>query len=360
QQDLSNADAILIMGSSMAENHPVGFQWVMEARERGAKIIHVDPRFTRTSAMADIWLPLRAGSDILFLGALVNYVLTNNKEFREYVVRYTNAPTILRDDFKDTEDLDGLFSGWDAEKKKYDPETWLYRSAPRKDSKETAGHSDIGGGHGKDRGGEAQEVTNFDWDFSLEDPQCVFQVLKRHFSRYTPEMVERFCGVPKEVFLKAAETFSSASGTDKTAAICYAVGWTQHSKGVQIIRTAAILQLLLGNIGRPGGGILALRGHASIQGSTDIPTLYDILPGYLTMPRKGDQRLQQYLDNYTKKTGLWAHYPEYLVSTLKAYYGRRATAENGFGYSWLPKLIGNHSFFEYLYDMLDGKMEGMF
>ena len=272
----------MIMGSSMAENHPVGFQWVMEARERGAKVIHVDPRFTRTSAMTDIWLPLRAGSDIIFLGGLVNYVLTNNKEFREYVVRYTNAPTILREDFKDTEDLDGLFSGWDEEKKKYDPETWLYRSAPRKKMSDSVpGHSDVGGGHAKDRGGEAQEVTNFDWDFSLEDPQCVFQVLKRHFARYTPEMVERFCGIAKEAFLKAAETFTSASGPEKTAAICYAVGWTQHSNGVQIIRTAAILQLLLGNIGRPGGGILALRGHASIQGSTDIPTLYDILPGYL-------------------------------------------------------------------------------
>src|SRR5215468_8558204 len=158
------------MGSSMAENHPVGFQWVMEARERGAKIIHIDPRFTRTSAMADIWVPLRAGSDIIFLGALVNYVLINNKEFREYVVRYTNAPTILRDDFKDSEELDGFFSGWDEEKKKYDPQTWLYRSAPRKNTNEFAGHAEMGGGHAKDRGGEAQDATNIDWDFSLQDP----------------------------------------------------------------------------------------------------------------------------------------------------------------------------------------------
>jgi formate dehydrogenase major subunit len=257
------------MGSSMAENHPVGFQWVMEARERGAKLIHVDLRFTRTSAMADIWVPLRAGSDIIFLGAMVNYVLTNNKEFREYVVNYTNAATLLRDDFKDTEDLDGLFSGWDAEKKQYDPESWLYRGAPVKSGGKGSkpGHSGAGGGHGKDRGGEAQEANKFEWDTSLQDPRCVFQVLKRHFSRYTPEMVERFCGVSQDVFIKVAETFSSASGPEKTAAICYAVGWTQHSKGVQIIRTASILQMLLGNIGRPGGGILALRGHASIQGS---------------------------------------------------------------------------------------------
>ena len=197
-------------------------------------------------------------------------------------------------------------------------------------------------------------------DLTLQDPQCVFQKLKRHFSRYTPEMVEKVCGISPDVFHKVAHALAAASGPERTAAVCYAVGWTQHSKGVQIIRAAAILQLLLGNIGRPGGGILALRGHASIQGSTDIPTLYDILPGYLTMPRKGDETLQQYLDKYTKKTGLWAHYPEYMVSTLKAYYGKHATADNDFCYGLLPKLTGNHSFFEFLYDMLDGKMEGMF
>jgi formate dehydrogenase major subunit len=346
----------------MAENHPVGFQWVMEARERGAKIIHVDPRFNRTSAMADIWLPLRAGSDIIFLGGLVNYVLTNNKEFREYVVRYTNAATILRDDFKDTEELEGLFSGWDAEHKKYDPETWMYRSSPRKQTAETPSHSDVGGGHTKERGGEAQDMSNFDWDFSLEDPQCVFQVLKRHFARYTPEVVERFCGIPKEAFLKAAETFTSASGPEKTAAICYAVGWTQHSNGVQIIRTAAILQLLLGNIGRPGGGILALRGHASIQGSTDIPTLYDILPGYLPMPvfAEDSHKLKEYIKKHRVRIGVWSNFDAYIVSLLKAYYGDAATTENDFGFNWLPRVTGDHSHFGYWYDMLDGKMEGLF
>src|SRR5947209_3430595 len=272
------------MGSSMAENHPVGFQWVMEAREKGAKAIHVDPRFTRTSAMADIWLPLRAGTDIIFLGALIRYVFENNRVFHDYVVSYTNASTILREDFRDTEDLDGFFSGWDAQKEKYDQESWLYQGAPKNDSSKAPGHSEIGGGQGKDRGGEAQDAGKYEADPTLQHPRCVFQVLKRHFSRYTPEMVERFCGVPQDVFLKAAEAFTSASGPEKTGAICYAVGWTQHSKGVQIIRSAAILQLLLGNIGRPGGGIMALRGHASIQGSTDIPTLYDILPVYLPMP----------------------------------------------------------------------------
>jgi len=363
QQDLSNSDAILIMGSSMAENHPVGFQWVMEARERGAKIIHVDPRFTRTSAMADIWVPLRAGSDIIFLGGIINYVLANNKEFRDYVVHYTNAATLLRDDFKDTEDLDGMFSGWNAEKKQYDPETWLYRGAPVKGSKgQKPGHSGAGGGHGKDRGGEAQEANKFESDTSLEDPRCVFQVLKRHFSRYTPEMVERYCGVPKDIFFKTAETFASASGPEKTGAICYAVGWTQHSKGVQIIRAAAVLQLLLGNIGRPGGGVMALRGHASIQGSTDVPTLYDILPGYLPMPffEADANDLKGYLKKHKPSTGLWANFDAYFVSLMKAYYGDAATKENDWGFDWLPRVTGDHSHFGYWLDMQDGKMEGLF
>src|SRR5262245_17651526 len=325
------------MGSSMAENHPVGFQWVVEARERGAKVIHVDPRFTRTSAMADIWVPLRAGTDILFLGALINYVLENNREFREYVVAYTNAPTILREDFRDTEDLDGLFSGWDAEKKKYDPESWLYEGAPSKSGDEKPGHADAGGGHGKDRGGEAEDAAKKESDPTLQHPRCVFQVLKRHFSRYTPEMVERYCGIAKEVFLKTADVFSSASGPEKTGAICYAVGWTQHSKGVQIIRAAAILQLLLGNIGRPGGGILALRGHASIQGSTDIPTLYDVLPGYLPMPffKADSNQLQDHFKKHRAKTGLWHGFDKYFVSLMKAYYGEAATKQNDWGFNWL-------------------------
>jgi formate dehydrogenase major subunit len=362
QQDLSNADAILIMGSSMAENHPVGFQWVIEAREKGAKIIHVDPRYTRTSAMADIWVPLRAGSDIIFLGALVHFVLENNKDFRDYVVHYTNASTILREDFRDTEDLDGFFSGWDAEKGKYDPKTWLYQGSPGQQTDEKAGHSEAGGGHGKDRGGEAGDVGNFESDPTLQHPRCVFQVLKRHFARYTPEMVERYCGVPQDVFLEVADTFASASGADKTAAICYAVGWTQHSKGVQIIRTAAILQLLLGNIGRPGGGILALRGHASIQGSTDIPTLYDILPGYMPMPffEADSHKLKNYLEKHSSRTGLWASFDKYFISLMKAYYGDAATKENDWGFNWLPRVTGDHSHFGYWLDMADGKLEGLF
>ena len=345
----------------MAENHPVGFQWVIEARERGAKVIHVDPRFTRTSAMADIWTPIRAGTDIIFLGGLIHYVLENNKEFREYVVHYTNAATILREEFKDTEDLDGFFSGWNAEEMKYEPDSWLYKGTPKKKGP-PAGHHAAGGGHGKDRGGEAQEASELEWDTSLQHPKCVFQVLQRHFSRYTPAMVEKACGVAQDVFLKIAETFASASGPEKTAAICYAVGWTQHSKGVQIIRAAAILQSLLGNIGRPGGGILALRGHASIQGSTDIPTLYDILPGYLPMPffEADANTLQDYIKRHKTKTGLWAGFDKYFVSLMKAYFGEAASKENDYGFDWLPRVTGDHSHFGYWLDMMDGKMEGLF
>jgi len=363
QQDLANADAILIMGSSMAENHPVGFQWVIEAREKnGAKIIHVDPRFNRTSAMADYWLPLRAGSDIVFLGALINYTIANDRWFRDYVIPYTNAATILREDFVDTEDLGGLFSGWDAEKKQYDPESWLYEGATKKSEGEQPGMREHGGGHGKDRGGEAQNLDEPHRDETLQHPRCVFQVLKRHFARYTPELVEQACGIPRERFIEIADIFTSASGREKTAAICYAVGWTQHSTGVQTIRAAAILQLLLGNIGRPGGGIMALRGHASIQGSTDIPTLYDILPGYLPMPSHNDDDdgdLAAYIKRHRSPKGWWYNLDKYIVSLLKAYYGDAATPENGFGFNWLPRLTGDHSYFGYWLDMADGALEGL-
>ncbi len=345
----------------MAENHPVGFQWVMEAREKGGKVIHVDPRFSRTSAMADYWLPLRPGSDIIFLGALINYTLHHEKYFREYVVHYTNAPTILREDFRDTEELGGIFSGWSVEEKQYDPTTWLYEGSPVKDSGH-AGHAKAGGGHGKDRGGEAGDLGEHKNDPTLQHPRCVFQVLKRHFARYTPELVERSCGIPKEKFLKVAEVYTSASGPEKTGAICYAVGWTQHSKGVQIIRAAAILQLLLGNTGRPGGGVLALRGHATIQGSTDVPTLYDILPGYLPMPffEADSKTLDAYLKRHSAKTGWWNNFDKYAISLLKAWYGDAATPENEFGFHFLPRVTGDHSEYGYWLDMAEGKMEGLF
>ncbi len=360
QQDLANADAVLVMGSSMAENHPVGFRWVVKARERGATLIHVDPRFTRTSAMADIWVPLRAGSDIVFLGGLINHVLAHEREFREYVVHYTNAPMILRDDFRDTEDLGGLFSGWNDAEQKYSPQTWLYKGAPT--SQHMAGHEDAEGGHGKDRGGEAADLSEYERDETLRHPRCVFQVLKRHYERYTPELVERACGVPRDLFLRVADAYVSASGPEKTGVICYAVGWTQHSVGVQIIRTAAILQLLLGNIGRPGGGVMALRGHASIQGSTDIPTLYDILPGYLPMPffEVDSNRLANYIEKHSTPTGWWHNFDKYIVSLLKAWYGEAATKANDWGFDWLPRVTGDHSHFGYWLDMADGKLDGLF
>jgi len=318
----------------MAEAHPVGFRWVMKAKERGATIIHVDPRFSRTSALADIWVPLRAGTDIVFLGALIRHVIETESFFREYVAHFTNGSCILREKFGDS-DATGYFSGWDEKKRAYDPETWLY---------------------------EGDGLSYPKRDFSLEHPRCVFQILKRHFARYTPEIVQRACGIAPELFSKVADALTRASGPEKTAAICYAVGWTQHSKGVQIIRTAAILQLLLGNIGRPGGGIMALRGHASIQGSTDIPTLYDVLPGYLSMPRggKGEDTLRDFLSTHTNKTGLWANFPKYFISLLKAYYGARATKENEFGYNWLPKITDDHSYFNFMYAMAKGEMEGLF
>jgi formate dehydrogenase major subunit len=321
----------------MAEAHPVGFRWVMKAKERGATIIHVDPRFSRTSALADIWVPMRAGGDIAFLGGLVRHLIENNLFFRDYVVHFTNASCILREDFRDAEEgATGVFSGWNEEQRVYDKQTWSYNG---------------------NRGLSFPER-----DLTLQHPRCVFQALRRHFARYTPEMVETICGISPALFHKVADALVAASGPEKSAAICYALGWTQHSKGVQIIRTAAILQLLLGNIGRPGGGILALRGHASIQGSTDVPTLYDILPGYLPMPRGdgSEETLRDYLAHQTKPTGLWHNTPAYFVSVLKAYYGKNATVENDFGYNFVPKITGNHSLFEYMSDMADGKMEGMF
>ncbi len=359
QQDLVNSDAILIMGSSMAENHPVGFQWVMEARARGAKIVHVDPRFNRTSAMADVWAPLRAGSDIVLLGALINYVLENEKYFREYVVSYTNASVILRDDFKDTEDLGGFFSGWNEEKKEYKTDSWAYKGSSLK--KDMSDH-EASGGHAQDRGGEKLEDSVFEQDKTLQNPRCVFQVLKRHFARYTPEMVEKVCGVAPDVFHTIADIFCSASGPEKTAAICYAVGWTQHSDGVQIIRSAAILQLLLGNVGRPGGGVLALRGHASIQGSTDIPTLYDVLPGYLPMPffEEDSDTLQRFIEAHSPRAGWWNNFDKYIVSLLKSYYGENATKENNFGFDWLPRVTSDHSHLGYWVEMAEGKVEGLF
>jgi formate dehydrogenase major subunit len=345
----------------MAEGHPVGFQWVMEAKARGAKVIHVDPRFTRTSALADLHVPIRAGSDIAFLGGIVNHILENGREFREYVVEYTNAPVIVDEGFRDTEDLDGLFSGFDPETGTYDPSSWSYDGMPVA-TNTGARKGKIAGGEGHGSGGAKLAHGNPPHtDPTLEHPRCVFQLLKKHFRRYTPELVEQACGVPRALFLEVAEALCANSGRERTSAFCYAVGWTHHTVGVQYIRTAAIIQLLLGNIGRPGGGILALRGHASIQGSTDIPTLYNLLPGYLTMPIAGSHdSLAEYLEDVCLPAGFWGRCDTYLISLLKAYFGDRATADNDFCFDHLPKLTGDHSIFPTVMGMLDGRCQGFF
>jgi formate dehydrogenase major subunit len=350
------------MGSNMAENHPVGFQWVVEAKKRGAKVIHVDPRFTRTSALADRFVALRAGSDIAFLGAIVHHILEEDRAFREYVVRYTNAATIVSEDFRDTEDLDGLFSGWDPESGTYDPDTWQYEEMQ---VAAASGQRELGApvgqaAHGA-HGGALEHGEPPHRDDSLQHPRCVYQLLRRHFARYTPELVEQVCGVSREDFLAVCDALCDNSGRERTAAICYAVGWTQHTVGVQYIRTASIIQLLLGNIGRPGGGILALRGHASIQGSTDIPTLYDILPGYLPMPSAHAHRsLEDYAEQNSPPAGYWANMRAYTVSLLKAWWGDAATADNDYCFARLPRLTGDHSYYSTLAGMVDGTVKGLF
>jgi len=333
---MANADCIVIQGSNMAECHPVGFQWVEEAKARGAVVIHVDPRFTRTSAVCDKHIPIRAGSDVVLLGALINHVLTHDLWFRDYVLAYTNAATLVGADFRDTEDLGGLFSGFDPQTGQYDPSSWAYE---------------------RDEAGAP--VT----DATLQHPRTVFQILKRHYARYTPEMVRDVCGIDTTMFDYLARAVTANSGRERTTCFAYAVGWTQHTLGAQYIRTAAILQLLLGNVGRPGGGIMALRGHASIQGSTDIPTLYDMLPGYLPMPKAGrDDTLRQYLDRVGSKSqkGFWANADAYLVSLLKAWWGDAATAANDWAFDYLPRLTGPHGTYQAVTGMLNDEVEGYF
>ena len=323
------------MGSNMAEAHPVAYANVVKAKERGAKVIHVDPHYSRTSALVNLYVATRAGSDIVFLGAIIHHLLETKSYFHDYVVNYTNAATLIRGDFGDTEDLDGLFSGFDPASETYaDQSSWDY-----------------------ERDAEGRPLT----DPTLQHPRCVFQIMRHHFARYTPEMVEEVCGVSREQWMQVTQTLIENSGRERTSAICYAVGWTQQSKGVQIIRAAAIIQLLLGNIGRPGGGIMALRGHASIQGSTDVPTLYDLLSGY--MPQPGALVPQQTLDEYIatsgQKTGWWSNFPAYIRSLLQAWYGEAANEEEGnCCYRWLPKTTGDHSHLATSYEMLDGKVRG--
>src|SRR5438132_924939 len=333
--DIKNADVILAMGGNPAENHPVGFKWFMEAKKtRGAKLVVVDPRFTRTAAVADFYAPLRPGTDIAFLLGLIRYALNTGRYHQDYVRIHTNGPFLINPEFTFT---DGLFSGFDPATKKYAKDTWGYTA----DAKTQA----------------------YGTDPTMQNPRSVLQLLKQHVDRYTPEMVERICGTPKDKFLKVAEIVTSTGNAQRCGTITYALGWTQHSTAVQIIRAAAMLQLLLGNVGRPGGGVNAFRGHSNIQGATDIAGTFDILPGYLKTPAGPQQTLAQYLESATPTTlnkeawasmNYWQNYPKFMVSLLKATYAKAATKENDFGYAWLPKVDGNYSWMYICDDMYRG------
>lgn len=383
QQDLANSDCILFMGSNMAEAHPVGFRWPMKAKAKGGTLIHVDPRFTRMSALCDLHVGIRAGSDIAFLGGLVNYVLTHDRWFHEYVLNYTNASTILDQNFQDTEDLEGLFSGYDGDGKtgNYDARAGHWAYPPHREEEDWPGappmyrmlKQELGvHGHSLDAGPccasgmrkDAAAVAEAEdgKDPTLEHPFCVFQILKRHFARYTPELVSEICGCSPAEFVRVARLLCDNSGRERTTSIVYALGWTQHTTGVQMIRTAGILQLLLGNMGRPGGGIMAMRGHSTIQGSTDLATLYDGLPGYLPQPCADPQHetLDGFVQHEGLSTGYWSNFRKFTVSLLKAWYGDAARPENDFGFPWLARVDADYSQLPYFNRMSQGAVKGYF
>lgn len=360
--DLQNSDLIVLEGSNMAEAHPVAYQWVVEAKARGATIVHIDPHYSRTSVMADMFVPLRPGTDIAFLGGIINHVLQTESDFREYVLAYTNAPTILREEFQDV-DADGLFSGFDAEKREYDQTSWQYEGAfvaAAAGQREQEGSLQRMGSGGEGQGG-ADARREPQLDLTLQHPRCVYQVLKRHYEPYTPEMVERVCGVPPELFAKVCKLFVENSGRERTTAFVHGVGWTQHTIGSQYIRCASILQLLLGNMGRPGGGVMAMRGHASIQGSSDIPTLFDTLPGYIPMPHAHrHEGLDSFIEADAAKRGFWGNMRDYTVSLLKAWWGAAATEENEYCFDYLPRLTGSHSTYDTVMEQIAGTVKGYF
>jgi formate dehydrogenase major subunit len=336
--DIRNSDCILIMGSNAAENHPISFKWVTEAMKRGGKLISVDPRFTRTSSKADFFTPLRSGTDIAFLGGMIKYIIENKKYFTEYISEYTNAPFILSEKY---EFRDGLFSGYDSKTRTYDTSMWAFE---------------------KDENGNPRK------DRTLQDPRCVFQLLKEHFSRYDLDTVSAVTGTPKEDLVKVYEMYSATGVKGKAGTIMYAMGWTQHTVGVQNIRTMAIIQLLLGNMGVAGGGVNALRGESNVQGSTDHCILYHIWPGYLQTPKASQASLSDYNAKCTPKTNdplsanWWGNYPKYSVSLLKSFFGRKATNANDFGYSWLPKLDDGkaYTWLDIFDEMYKGKFQGFF
>jgi formate dehydrogenase major subunit len=335
--DLKNSDCILIMGSNAAEHHPIAFKWILRAKEKGAKIIHVDPRYTRTSARCDYHVPLRSGTDIAFLGGMINHILNKDLYFKDYVLNYTNASFIVG---KDYAFKDGLFSGYDAAKRKYNKDTWVLE---------------------KDAKGIPKR------DMSLSDPRCVFQMMKTHYSRYTLEKVSSITGVSKEDLVRVYEEYGATGKPDKAGTECYALGWTHHTTGSQIIRTMSLIQLLLGNMGIAGGGVNALRGEPNVQGSTDHAILYNVLPGYLKMPAASLDTLEKYLHKSTPESkdpqsaNYYQNYPKFFVSFLKSYFGDKATKENDFGYSWIPKLDdGRHYSLMHQFDqMYAGKVKGL-
>lgn len=331
--DFKNTDCALIIGSNAAENHPVSFSWLMEAREkRGAKIIHVDPRFTRTSSKADLYAPIRSGTDIAFFGGLFNYVFGKNRYHHDYVLHYTNAAYIISDEYDFN---DGMFSGFSTETKSYNKASWSYK---------------------KDADGKILK------DPTLQDPRCVFQLMKKHYARYDADMVSKITGMPKEKFLQVAEMFSETHKAEKTGTILYAMGQTQHTVGSQNCRALSMLQLLLGNIGRPGGGVNALRGHSNVQGSTDMACLFHLLPGYLPVPNDGDHPTLEAYNATTPKGGYWTNRPKFIAGLLKAWWGDKATKENDLAYNYLPKPKKgyNHSHIGVFEDMFKGKIKGLF
>tara|TARA_B100001123_G_scaffold431930_2_gene554125 strand:+ start:3958 stop:6327 length:2370 start_codon:yes stop_codon:yes gene_type:complete len=334
-KDIKNADVVLVMGANPAENHPCGFKWAIEARdENGAALLTIDPRFTRTSAVADKHMQIRPGSDIAVLGGLIRYILTNNLHHTEYVQEHTNASFLVGGDFGFE---DGLFSGFEEATSAYDKASWGYEF------------------------GSDGYVRR---DQTLQDPRCVFQLLQRHYERYTPEMVAQIAGCSVEKFLEMAEIIGSTGRADRVGTIMYAVGWTMHTVGSQIIRTAAIMQLLLGNIGRPGGGINALRGHANVQGATDHAIVAGILPGYLKVPTPEQETLRDHLDASTPSplvpdtSNYWGNYPNFLVSQLKAWFGENATPANEFGYQYLGKQEGDATWLSIWDEAYQGRLEG--
>jgi formate dehydrogenase major subunit len=375
--DIKNTDVMLIMGGNPAENHPCGFKWAVEAkRQRNAKMIVVDPRFTRTAAVADMFLQIRAGADIAFLGGMIHYALENQRIAKEYLVNFTNASFIVKDGFKLPED--GLFSGFDAATQSYDRSSWNYEAAGSGSSASgSSGHLGEGPVPASAHAGGGPTAAlpsmppNVSYDMSLEHPRSVYQLLKRQYSRYTPEMVERITGIPKDQFLKAADLFTSIrkdGDMKKTGTIIYAVGWTQHSFGTQIIRAAAMLQLLLGNVGRAGGGVNALRGHSNIQGATDVAGIFDNLPGYLKVPTPEDKDFASWMTRITPKASkpgqwdswnYWSNTPKFAVSFLKAMYGDAAKKENGWAFDYLPKVDREYSWTHIWDDMYRGKVKGL-